>query len=252
MIKSIYPLFTLVAVFLLVGTTAYACEPMFGLGIALGGPAMWSAFTISLYGLIIAIAVKCLSFPFLVKDLHWFKAIIFMIVANIVSSIIGALLGASAVVAGLMIVFIPIVYLLSLGVGERIKLSVWRPLTRFSKHTFASIITGLWFGSFFLFTGGIISADFHSYAGYWLFKILYVFVALLISFRLTTLWEEWVISALARQREKSYLRPVAIANLITFMVVALIGAIIMIPQRLDKPGFLILSLIDKIVSTFLA
>jgi hypothetical protein len=76
---------------------------------------------------------------------------------------------------------------------------------------------------------------------YWVLKFLYIYSAIIISFALTTLWEEWVISGLSKisSGKDSFLKSVAFANLITLLAVMLYAAGMMLPIRLKSGNFLV-------------
>ena len=76
---------------------------------------------------------------------------------------------------------------------------------------------------------------------YWFFKLGYIYAGLAVGIGMTTLWEEWLVFGFAKPKsETNFLPAVLRTNLYTFLLLALIGAVYALPQRLSHPAFLLL------------
>jgi len=74
---------------------------------------------------------------------------------------------------------------------------------------------------------------------YWSIKLVAVFLALLPSVILTTVWEEWVIWRLSSRPEgTAYFTSVLRTNLYVLVLVMAVPAVIILPRRLKSPDFL--------------
>jgi len=74
--------------------SGFSCEPILPLAQLLGGSSFAGPMmlTKSLVWLFVAVAIKCFAFVFLERRLSWPKAILFMLVANVLSTIPASLL----------------------------------------------------------------------------------------------------------------------------------------------------------------
>jgi len=221
-------LFLIVFLILLPGTV-FACEPLIPLTILFGVPVY------SLFGIII---LKALIFGWLEKSITFYKAVLFMVIANIFSSIVGLCLTLACAAPFLIIGILPIVFLISITPSKRfIKFNPWGILKTWKPKLLALLITCLYFLTFILF-GFSQSLIENSLTLYWLVKFCYIFIALIISIGLTTLWEEWVVSRLS-QKDSSFLINVLKVNLIAFLIIMAILAANALPERLRSKNFLI-------------
>src|SRR5208283_1723727 len=74
---------------------------------------------------------------------------------------------------------------------------------------------------------------------YWSIKILAIFLALLASVTLTTIWEEWVIWRLSSRPEgRGFFASVLRTNLYVLVMVMAVPAVIILPKRLKSHDFL--------------
>lgn len=222
--------------------SGYACEPVFPLVQIFAG-----AFALSFLGglailLPIAVAVKCLVFARLEKNLSWGEAVWLMFVANLYSSLMGILAALSGIVPLLALLSPVIIYFASLVPARRILNHVnWAgPRTTMTKESLALLFTFIFLATIYLFFLGPDPFSTRGYTMYWIWKLSYVTLALALSMLLTTSWEESMIARLAAKRhaESSYLVSVARANYATFGVLLLIAAAVALPARLKSPGFL--------------
>src|SRR5208283_6116114 len=74
---------------------------------------------------------------------------------------------------------------------------------------------------------------------YWSIKILAIFLALLASVTLTTVWEEWVIWRLSSRPDGAgFFGTVLRTNLYVLVLVMAVPAVLILPKRLRSPDFL--------------
>ncbi len=74
---------------------------------------------------------------------------------------------------------------------------------------------------------------------YWAIKLAAVYLALIASITLTTIWEEWAIWRLAsRPANTAFFVPVLRSNLYVLLLVMAVAAGLMLPKRLKSPDFL--------------
>ena len=79
----------------------------------------------------------------------------------------------------------------------------------------------------------------HQLALYWMIKVVAIFLALLASVTLTTIWEEWVIWRLSSRPEgKAFFVSVFRTNLYVLVLVMAVPAALLLPKRLKSPDFL--------------
>jgi hypothetical protein len=192
----------------------------------------------SVYGLLAGVVVKCALFAFLVRHISWFKAAGFMFLANIITSFFGVAL-AGVVSMPLTIFLIPLVcYLATLPskslrkrMGE--KLPDWLSPGAVAAFLFLAVPLS----AILFYSAG--NANPHT-GHYWVMKLAYIYAGLVIGIGMTILWEEWLVFRFAKpQLETNILSAVLRTNLYTFLVLALIGAAVALPQRLDHPSFLL-------------
>ncbi|NOS69273.1 MAG: hypothetical protein HOP33_05010 [Verrucomicrobia bacterium] len=182
--------------------------------------------------------IKVVAFIFLERSLLWYRAAIFMVLGNVLSSIIGFFVAASAANPPVLLFSLPLVYVLSIVPSRRlVKFTHWKlPPSQLALACPAAIfVTWVLFG---LATG---QQDADHLAAYWLLKLTYATVAVSISMLLTSLWEEWIVALLARRTHgnRSFITTVGRANYVTFFVIFLGAAVKTLPQRFHSHGFLV-------------
>ena len=218
--------------------TAHACEPIVPLGVLFGGPSFLGILTSSLGGLFIVIGVKCLVFPLFEKRIPWQEAMIFMFLANLVSTFVGFLVSFPFWIPAGILVFV-FIYPLCFFPAARIRTVFgWEDFSPWAVGSFLLFLFFLATGLYFLAHDALDSGlSFR----YWLLKLGYVFVGFAVGMGLTTIYEEWIVSKLAADDEEGvhFMDSVFKANLVAFLVVAAIGAALVIPRRLASPGFLV-------------
>lgn len=233
----------------LAAVPASACQPIIQLMALYGGSTALAFLATKNSALTLwevlgtAVVIKCVAFVWFARRLTpWYKAFCLMVAANIVSTFTGILaIGFSSGL--LLLVAIPGVFCLSLLPARRY--SRWlseqfhRPI---SPSAVAGTATLLFIASIVLFFVSQGLAE-HAPAGlYWLIKVCYIYCGLLVSIGFTIYVEEGTIAFLVKKvpgSETPYLPAVARANLVLFLLITLVGAILMLPERLASPHFLI-------------
>lgn len=229
-------------------SVSVACEPAVPLAFLVGSPTIASFYLLRPFFLIgIAVAIKCFAFALFEKRLHWLQALKYMAIANIVSTFIGIIVTAPFVIPGpieFILLFwcfgFLVVWWLTILPARR--LSQLSPIALFrgvNPNHLCVIATLVLIISIILY----VFARFHSFNGgvpYWVFKLCYIYAALIIGIGLTTLWEEAVVAQLgARHLLNEHFYSSAIkANLVTLSGLLLYSAIRILPKRLASPDFL--------------
>lgn len=216
--------------------TANACEPIVPMVMAIGGPA---AVLRSLYPLLAAIAFKSVLFAWFQHTVRFGPAFLMMLAGNVVSTIAGIL--AALMFAVPAEAAIPALILFGLCWFGASRLPILIPRLKLPPPAVAAIMMAAVFASVLLFGAAYAwLAHFH-YAGYWVFKVVALCVAISVSILLSAMWEEWTIWKLSRRPddERAFFVPVLRANLYTMMLVMLYGAILMLPQRMKSNDFLV-------------
>lgn len=239
-------IFVLMVAVMAVAHRVSACEPILPLAMAISGPL---GFTFSLWILGIVVATKCVSFVCFARTLRWYQAVLCVVAANFLSTLIGAGVSLGLYIPDLILPSLIIVFVVSILPANMF--IQWRESNRtlgagrFKLDTMmlAFIVTSLWVGTIILFAlgSGLAVEASDSRAGYWLLKVFYMFVAVSISLFLTTFWEAWAVSVIARRwaSDRSFILPVLQSNIATFLIATGIGAILVLPERFRSPHFLI-------------
>lgn len=230
-------IFWIVILTLLASGDANACEPMIPLALIFTNGLMASG---SFVLLICVVLFKATIFAVSEKLLKPYIAFIFMLVANVFSTIIGLCLAFSAASPTLLLFFIPVVFGVSLLPAKRlIQKNPWGYFGKWNHRWTAAAVTGLYMVTFFLFGMAMVILD-KSLVAFWALKFLYIYVALIISIGLTTLWEEWAVSRLAKKQmpEASFLPAALKANIGALLVGMGYAAIKIMPERLHSSGTL--------------
>jgi hypothetical protein len=90
-----------------------------------------------------------------------------------------------------------------------------------------------------LFMVGQVAIEIHQLIIYWVIKLVAIFLALLASVTLTTVWEEWVIWRLSSRPEGTgFFGSVLRTNLYILVLVMAVPAVLILPKRLKSPDFL--------------
>ncbi|MCK5691160.1 hypothetical protein KAI87_17885 [Myxococcota bacterium] len=223
----------LVLVTVLASWPAAACEPILPLMVATGSP----VFVLkSVVWLAIAVVVKSLAFAaFSRGDLQIIKALVFMLLANVVSTLVGLFLATTAANPPAFLITLPLLVLIALPPANRLS----REFKRGRGLLFALLIVALLVITWFLFGFSQKVALEDDWVAYWAIKFGYATVAIVISMALTSLWEEWVIARLSTQgAQRNFYVAVFRANAVTLILVMGVAAIRTLPERLGAEGFL--------------
>lgn len=214
----------------LLAKPVYACEPIIQLVILYG---------FSLYFFFLVIPLKCAAFAYYEKKITKKFAVISMLLANIFSTMMGLVFiipfSGPEVFFPFLLVIILVAYFPSKRLVKHFNLK--------TKPILVSVLI-----SFLIIVNLILLQLAQSFMSdnaflYWILKFLYIILALSISTGLTILWEEWIISLLAKKysglENESFMETVTKANLTALFIIALVSAGIMLPKRLSSPNFLI-------------
>jgi len=216
-------------------TGCFACEPIVPMAMLYSGTTLFGAIALkSGIGLLLAVLVKCLVF-YWKSDFKNVRAISYMILANVYSTIPGILLGITFSVPMLILLAYPILLLPSHNMKE------YRPFRRLGTFGSAGVLFALLLISFVVFLAAM-GAQEGPAAGYWGLKVLYCILAVGISFIISVVCEDRVITYFYTRKyktQKTFLDAVLWANIAVFLVSFGIGAAIALPQRLASPNFLI-------------
>ncbi len=212
-----------------------ACEPIVPLTMSFM-PWTAAAARIGAFALLLVVLIKCIVFAVLQRGaMPAARAITSMFMANVVSTIAGVFAaftfiapaaGIGGIVATIAVSILPV---------RRLKLHY--PAR--SGATLTVIIVSLYIGSiaFFAFAQEMVLDN--NLVMYWLTKYAYIVCALLISMALTTFWEEYVVWRMSGTGEHAFVTPVFRANAIALLLIMLVAALIVLPDRLRSPDFLI-------------
>ncbi len=181
----------LVFVLLMVAGRAHACEPVVPF-IQVVAPAL--ALSGSLLVLAMAVAVKSALFAAFERRLPRLRAAWRMFLGNVLTSLVGLLTAAMIASGAAWFIGVPLVYVLCWLPSQRlVKVAPLAWLARTSRAGLAAIMTSALLASCILFATGQGAIQSHQLMLYWIIKLLAIFLALLASVTLTTVWEEWVI-----------------------------------------------------------
>ena len=224
--------------------TSWGCEPIVPLVQLLSGSSVVGAllFSQSILWLASAAALKSGAFAFFERRLPWRKALLFMLLANVLSTIPGVLV---AIFAGSMSGFflaVPLVAVLGAFIGRRIARGL--PPDR-QKSWINGRTTTLSFIAFFVIA--VVTFQYaqdalwsRSYAIHWLMKFFFVSMVACTGIVISAALEEAVIARLSErsQGKTFFYSSVVRANYVTLALVLLVAAIQILPQRLKSPHFI--------------
>ena len=221
------------------GETANACEPILPFIKVVGGPGMLTSSWIVLFA---AVAIKSIIFSFSQKKLSFAHAFVLMVSGNILTTMVGVIVAALIGSGPIMFIGALIVWPLCILPAKRFIVAANYPwVKRFSPGGLAGVMALALVASCFLFEISSLFADSNHLAVYWIWKLVAVYTALIVSLVLTAFWEEWVVWKLSRCPVEftGYVQPVIRANLVVLLCVMLLAAGITLPQRLKSPNFLV-------------
>lgn len=224
---------------ILLAIPAFACTPVVPLAMLFLGPVGWGAIAVSsVFGLLIAIFLKCVVFVWK-SDFKSWRAVWYVIIANLVSTAIGGIIAFSMMNSMLIVLGIVALYFLF-----HYRAKIFSKYKLFKKQNTAFIPGMLTLTYFLVVVIFMVAIGVRgvSLAGYWVLKILFSTIGIAMSLFLSVVYEEMVISDLYyryKKERKSFLNPVVWANVIAFMIVITLAAAKVLPQRLAAPDFLI-------------
>ncbi len=230
--------FLLLAASLLVASPALACEPVVPF-MQVMVPAL--ALTGSIFVLVAAVIVKSVLFAVFERRLPRLHAAWRMFLGNVLTSFVGLLVAvmiASGV--GVWLVGVPLVCILCWLPSRRlVRVAPVAWLARTSPAGLAGMMTSALLASCILFMVGQGAIRSHQLTLYWIIKLIAIFLALLASVTLTTVWEEWVVWRLSSRPEgKGFFVSVLRTNLYVLVLVMVVPAALILPKRLKSPDFL--------------
>ncbi len=230
--------FLLLAASLLVASPTLACEPVVPF-MQVMVPAL--ALTGSIFVLVAAVIVKSVLFAVFERRLPRLHAAWRMFLGNVLTSFVGLLVAvmiASGV--GVWLVGVPLVCILCWLPSRRlVRVAPVAWLARTSPAGLAGMMTSDLLASCILFMVGQGAIRSHQLTLYWIIKLIAIFLALLASVTLTTVWEEWVVWRLSSRPEgKGFFVSVLRTNLYVLVLVMVVPAALILPKRLKSPDFL--------------
>lgn len=192
--------------------------------------------------LLAVVATKAVIFAVLQKRLSFMRASGLMLAGNVLTTFIGAIAAALIGSGPAWVIGALIVWPLCVMPARRLLTTVKRPwLERFTPASLAGLMAFALVVSCFLFAISSIFIDSNLLVIYWLWKLVAVYAALIVSIVLTAFWEEWVIWKFSRcpVDYTGFVSPVIRANLVVLLGVMLFAAGAALPQRLRSPNFLL-------------
>jgi hypothetical protein len=230
--------FLVLAVPLMVVSPAQACEPVLPF-IQVVAPAI--ALSGSFLVLAGAVILKSGLFAVFERRLPRLRAAWRMFLGNVLTSFVGMLVAGMIGNWPLWVVGVPLVWLLCWLPSRRlVKVAPLAWLARMSPAGLAVIMTIALLASCILFGSGQGAIRAHQLVLYWIIKVAAIFLALLASVTLTTVWEEWVIWRLSSRPEGSgFFVSVLRTNLYVLVLVMAVPAVLILPKRLKSPDFLV-------------
>lgn len=226
------------AVPLVVARPALACEPVVPF-MQVMEPAL--ALSGSILILAAAVIVKSALFAVFERRLPRLRAAWRMFLGNVLTSFVGLIVAVMiASGAGIWLIGVPLVcFLCWLPSRRLVKVAPLAGLARTSPAGLAGIMTGALLASCILFMAGQGAIRTHQLMLYWIIKLIAIFLALLASVTLTTVWEEWVIWRLSSRPEGiEFFGSVLRTNLYVLILVMAVPAVLILPKRLKSPDFL--------------
>ena len=195
----------------------------------------------SLLVLAAAVALKCALFAFFERRLPRARAAWRMFLGNILTSFVGLLVTAMIASApSFWLIAAPLVCVLCwLPTRRLVKAAPLPWFARQSPAALAGAMTGAMVGSCILFMVGHGTLEAHQHLFYWTIKLAAIFLALVASMTLTTVWEEWTIWWLSsRPVGPGFFASVLRTNLYVLLFVMAVPAALILPKRLKSPDFI--------------
>ena len=238
MLRPRLSILLLVGVSVFVANPALACEPVVPF-MQVMVPAL--ALSGSILVLAMAVVLKSVLFAVFERQLPRLSAAWRMFLGNVLTSFVGLLV--AVMIAGapsFWLIGAPLVCALCwLPTRRLVKAAPLPWFARRSPAVLAGAMTGAMLASCILFMAGRGALETHQHALYWIIKLAAIFLALLASMTLTTVWEEWVIWRLSsRPEDTGFFASVLRANLYVLLLVMAVPAVLILPKRLKSPDFI--------------
>jgi len=195
----------------------------------------------SIVVLTMAVVLKSVLFALFERQLPRLQAAWRMFLGNVLTSFVGLLVAVMIASApSLWLIGAPLACALCwLPARRLVKAAPLHWLARRSPVALAGVMTGAMVASCILFMAGRGALETHRHLLYWIIKLAAIFLALLASTTLTTVWEEWAIWRLSSRREGiGFFASVLRANLYVLLFVMAVPAVLILPKRLKSPDFL--------------
>ncbi|MBI5805999.1 hypothetical protein HZA73_08130 [candidate division TA06 bacterium] len=241
--KTLFKILALAFIFL--PSTCFAYEPIMSVAVLYSGSAILGTFILnSAIGLIIAVVIKGIVF-YWKSDFKSIRTILFIIIAFIYSTFIGWLLSMTLITFKFIVLVFPLLLIPANNMQN------YKIFKRFGIIPNVVVLFFLTVGSAFIFNAADKVHE-SSLLGYWLLKIICSTIAVSLSYFISVVCEDGLISYLYEKKyktKKSFLKPVIWANAAVFIVVMGIGAALALPKRFASPNSLI-GAIKLLVSYF--
>jgi hypothetical protein len=221
---------------------SFGCEPILPLAALLAGSSAGGAFFItqSLWLLVAAIAIKSISFALLEHRLPRKKAILYMLIGNLLSTIPGALIAAFTASVAAFFLAVPIIVWLGILVGRRLASIFGNQRSWLNAGTASAAFIIFFFLSVGLFELAGNALESQHFGTYWAIKFLFVTLVAVTGIAISGVLEEYVIARCAKNSPAaSFYTSVFRANYITLGLVLLFAAIRILPGRLHAPHFIV-------------
>jgi hypothetical protein len=194
----------------------------------------------SILVLIAAVFLKSMLFAVFERRLPRLRAAWRMFLGNVLTSFVGLLVAVMiASSPAIWLIGVPVVYFLCWLPSRRlVKAAPLAWLARTSPATFAGVMTCALLTGCILFMAGRGAFETYQFVLYWIIKLAAIFLALLASMTLTTVWEEWVIWRLSSHPGGiGFFASALRANLYVLLLVMLVPAALILPKRVHSPDF---------------
>lgn len=227
----------LVGVSVLIAEPVLACEPVVPF-MQVMEPTL--ALSRSIIVLVIAVVLKSALFAIFERRLPHLRAAWRMFLGNVLTSFVGLFVAVMIASAPAMwLIAVPVVCFLCWLPTRRLTKAAPLPwLARISPAVLAGVMSAAMVASCILFMAGQGALETHRHVLYWTIKLAAIFLALLASMTLTTVWEEWVIWRLSSRPEGTgYFASVLRANLYVLLFIMAVPGVLILPKRLQSPDF---------------
>lgn len=239
-----YLLCAVIVSLILASWPAGACTPVMTVGFLLMGTAFYGGFIFASVGLAIAVIIKSVLYARF-AGYGKGRAAFDMVMGNIGSTIAGILIGGSVGSSALTLPGIMIAGLVLTAVASAVfsrDSKVMDPVSLSLLTCMAMLVAFILLMIVESSDPAKIGMDTASTVAYWGFKIGGLFFALVATLAISVVFEGAVIFRMHAKNEsfprKKILEAIIKANLWTFLLLSVAGALIALPVRWSTPGFL--------------